>query len=101
MQSRVLAISALAIASLPAAAAFVAPAAHLSRGAASHGATAAGACAALPLFPARTGSAVRMTQAADTGVPDGQKAFEAGERTMDEWFAMLADRCVRISGVVC
>jgi hypothetical protein len=25
-------------------------------------------------------------------VPEGQKAFEAAERTMDEWFAMLADR---------
>ena len=25
------------------------------------------------------------------GVPEGQKAFDAAERSMDEWFALLAD----------
>ena len=76
----IVALSALALASLPAVAGFAAPMARLPRIACVKGdATTVGLRATL----------------ADTGVPEGQKAFEAAERTMDEWFALLADRWAR------
>jgi hypothetical protein len=95
MHRRVLALSALALASVPAAAAFAAPVARLPRIACVKGdATTVGIRAAPALRAGRRVSGLRATLA-DTGVPEGQKAFEAAERTMDEWFALLADRWAR------
>ena len=92
---RVLALSALALASLPAVAGFAAPMARLPRIACVKGdATTVGLRAAPALRAGRRVSGLRATLA-DTGVPEGQKAFEAAERTMDEWFALLADRWAR------
>ena len=36
-------------------------------------------------------AAVCTLRAMADGVPEGQKAFDAAERSMDEWFALLAD----------
>ena len=92
MQKRILALSALAIASFPEASAFVAPAAGLHR-IANVGASAVTARPTFELRTSRRASGLRAaTSNADTGVPEGQRAFEAAERTMDEWFAILADR---------
>jgi len=86
---RVIALSALALASLQTVDAFLAPAVHLPSDRA-HGASRSGA---LPLVRAACPVArARIAMNAD-GVPEGQRAFVAGERTLDEWFVGLADRC--------
>ena len=90
MHSRVLALSALAlVCSLPATEAFGStPGCALPRGGAQGSAISR---AALRLRASRSPRAP-LALSADSGVPEGQKAFEAAERSMDEWFSMLADR---------
>jgi hypothetical protein len=90
MHRRIVALSALTLVSLPVSSAFVITPA-LSRGSAKNGANIA-AHTSLPLRAARPAPVVLSMVQMDTGVPEGQKAFEAGERSMDEWFSLLADR---------
>ena len=91
MHRRIVALSALTLVSLPVASAFgITPA--LSRGSAKNGANIAASHASLPLRSARPAPVMLSMVQMDTGVPEGQKAFEAGERSIDEWFSLLADR---------
>jgi hypothetical protein len=91
MHTRVIALSALAIAGLPATEAFGAAPGCVLRCGSPRG-TALSRAALQLRAPPRPARAAALALTADTGVPEGQKAFEAGERSLDEWFEMLADR---------
>jgi hypothetical protein len=88
MHRRILALSALTFAGLTGADAFAPPSAQLRGFALKSGAFAA--CRATPQLRAASRTRPQLAMASGD-VPEGQKAFEAAERSMDEWFALLAD----------
>merc|ERR1719409_74893 len=90
MHSRVLALSALALAGLSGAEAFAGPLAGLQRTAAHRGPAQGAAARVTPSLRVQRAAVCTLRAMAD-GVPEGQKAFDAAERSMDEWFALLAD----------